>query len=537
MIVINTKRLKKILGFVVSCAERKSTIPILRNIRIQVVGGRNLRLTATDLALSVIVDLPSDCFEVKGLLPAENDFTVNAQEFERIVKSCSGVTMAIHRIDDKLKIACDGSAYTLDTMDSESYPDIPVPNNPESRQYLAEIGAGELGEVCDKIRIAVSPAQSRFNLNGALFDLSERYAVSTDGHRMLRLRFPSHRTPGSARLLIPTLALHAAAKLGPILGGYNVTIHKFNREESDDKFGVFSYLLDGGYKLTLIFRLLTGNFPDYDRVIPKLDQMECRATFSAQVLQRIQELRRLNNAKRDAGRVLLFEFLTDGVNLCTRMNEDSTGLLEKHAYCTHNIKGKAGYNLHYVSDFTSAHEEVQFMAKDANSAGVFFSGDPSENLYVVMPFREQFPAGEGMVPMSESGHTVTTEEAAPNAPAESVIEENNMPEEIIETTGWEVPEIPTVPAPAATMVQRHKSVTVAYITTRTFEIPWTEDDAEAVGEAIGQMDITDDTEFSHFIVRSVVNGAECGAVTYTEPKHAAFMLTLEGAESLEVDSQ
>src|SRR6204780_939594 len=143
-------------------------------------------------------------------------------------------------------------------MSRESFPELPA-----MPAVLAEIPIGVLAGMIAKTIFAISSEESRFTLNGALLVLKKGSIamVATDGHRLAMVESSSDLpgVTGAYRALLPRKAMAELQKLAGDAGADAVV--KFSGDENHLFFELGDRLL--------LSRKLTGNFPDYERVLPK----------------------------------------------------------------------------------------------------------------------------------------------------------------------------------------------------------------------------------------------------------------------------
>src|SRR5258707_13539497 len=143
-------------------------------------------------------------------------------------------------------------------MAKENFPALPA-----MPHTLVKISAPVMESLIAKTKFAVSMAESRYTLNGGLLILKPDTLamVATDGHR-LALAETDHKLTGlngEVKVLIPKKAMDEVEKLSSAAGS---DAHiEFAKDESHLFFQV-------GHRL-LISRILTGQFPNYEAVLPR----------------------------------------------------------------------------------------------------------------------------------------------------------------------------------------------------------------------------------------------------------------------------
>lgn len=276
---------------------------------------------------------------------------------------------------------CGRSRTRIAGMSRESFPELPV--MPET---IAAIPVKQLSAMIARTMFAISMEESRFTLNGALMLLGDQSLtmVATDGHRLAFVQRPSHLDANPAnghalayRALVPRKAMAEIVKLSEDAAADGKV-----RFGGDDNHLFFEF----GPRL-LITRKLTGNFPDYERVLPqdnvhiaKLAKDEIRGAIE-RVAQFADERSRAIRVQFTAGEVKVFSSALE-----TGESEESI----PGEYSGPDLE--IGFNAQYLLDFLRAipQDQVSFGLKDQKSAGELqpSGGEEQEQYrYVVMPMR------------------------------------------------------------------------------------------------------------------------------------------------------
>jgi DNA polymerase-3 subunit beta len=261
-------------------------------------------------------------------------------------------------------------------MSRESYPELP-----RSPEPIAEIPVGILASMMSRTIFCISTEESRFTLNGSLLILrpDAMVMVATDGHR-LALVEKEQSIPGllsQFRALLPRKAMAEVLKFSSAVSAD--TPLRFSGDENHLFFQLGDRLL--------ISRKLTGNFPDFERVLPKeqpnvvvLNRDELRGSLE-RVMQFSDERSHAVKVRFETGEAKLHSSLSD-----TGESEESVTT----QYDGEEIE--ISYNAQYLLDFLRAvsEQQVMFRFKEANSAGELRPVSDDGNMlyrYVVMPMR------------------------------------------------------------------------------------------------------------------------------------------------------
>ncbi len=348
--------------------EKKTTIPILSNVLLEADRDR-IVLTATDLELGIRCSCPARVKKAgAGTIPARRllDYVRLLPDADVQVKTQENHWAGIVSGRSRTRIA---------GMSRESFPELPT-----MPPVLAEMPIGVLGGMIAKTIFSISTEESRFTLNGALMVLKKGgiVMVATDGHRLAMVESTEELpgVQGSYRALLPRKAMTELAKLAS--DSDPAAVVRFSGDENHLFFELGDRLL--------LSRKLTGNFPDYERVLPKeqplsvtVNRDEFRGAIE-RVAQFSDERSRAIRVQVAPGELKVHSSVSD-----TGESEESIPV---------NYEGatvEIGFNAQYLLDFFRAAgtDEVTFLFKDAHSAGELRpGGDKAEHYrYVIMPMR------------------------------------------------------------------------------------------------------------------------------------------------------
>src|SRR3970282_1199488 len=231
--------------------ERKTKIPILSNFLFE-AGGESLRIAATDLGLGI----KTGCV---AKVKKEGASTVPARRLFEIVRTLPDADIKLKALENHwLELRCERSHFKLVGMAKDNFPVLPEFPHP-----LVSIPARVLSTLIAKTGFAISMEESRYTLNGALLLLKPDSItmVATDGHRLAHVETTQglDGLKAEVRVLVPKKAMNELVKL---------------LAEADEKAGVEfarddSHLFFQVGERLLISRLLTGQFPNYEAVLPR----------------------------------------------------------------------------------------------------------------------------------------------------------------------------------------------------------------------------------------------------------------------------
>ena len=349
--------------------ERKTTIPILSNYLFEAAGDR-LALTATDLDLS----LRTSC---AAKIRKEGACTIPARKLYDYVKLLPDAEINVKLLENHwVSIRCGRSHTKMVGMARANFPSLPL----FPSAGVVKIPAPLLRAMIERTGFAVAHEESRYTLNAALLVLKPESItmVATDGHRLAHIERAGERfdgVSGEMKTLIPKKAMD---ELELLLQGSEVEAVEFAKDENTLFFRIGARLLTS--------RVLTGQFPNYDAVLPKdnnksisLHGVELGAAIS-RVAQFADERSRAVRLKLEKGELKLSASSTESGE-----SEDSLEISYDGEPLT------IGFNAQYIIDFlrTTGTGDVRLQLKDPQSAGQLLPADGEEYKYryIVMPMR------------------------------------------------------------------------------------------------------------------------------------------------------
>jgi len=350
--------------------ERKTTIPILSNFLFE-AGGDKLSITATDLDLS----LRTSC---SAKVKKEGSCTIPARKLYDYVKLLGDGDISIKLLENHwVQIRSGRSNSKMVGMARANFPALPLFPAESALQLPAQV----LRQLIAKTIFSISNEESRYTLNGALLVLKPESLtmVATDGHRLAHVEHNGTKLPvsGELKVLVPKKAM---AELSTLLNSTDAQTVEFAKDESTLFFRI------GGRLLTS--RQLTGQFPNYEAVLPrennKFVTVHCDELSAA--IQRVAQFAdERSNAIRM--RVEKNELKVSSSNTETGESEDSI----ETAYTGDPMV--IGFNSQYLLEFLKVvgAGDVRFEFKDAQTAGQLRPDEAADSeyryRYIVMPMR------------------------------------------------------------------------------------------------------------------------------------------------------
>lgn len=383
--------LKEELGFIQGVVERKTTIPVLSNILIESIGENEIRIVGTDLDVTIRCDAEAEiikpgsiCVQARKLFDIARALDPGDAHFKK-EKDNEWVTMK-----------CGRANFRLAGVNREQFPEIP-----SFKSTPMKLPADVLSYFVRNTAFAITNEQSRFTLSGAKFIVNEGVAkmVTTDGHRLAYIERAIDDKEGTMDTLIPKKALLELVKL--------------SRGEGEVSFGEDpNHIYFETEGRLLITRKLSGNFPNYEMVMPK--DNEHTAVFDLDEMR--SAVRRMSLIADERNRSIRLVVKEGEVEVVAQSTEEGDGSEVVQA----DYKGEEftlGFNWQYLIEFLNnvgsgeveaaaegeketdgdkvrvkegkAPVKIAFEFKDANAqTQMSIAGETAYNYkYIVMPLR------------------------------------------------------------------------------------------------------------------------------------------------------
>src|SRR2546428_7782562 len=367
-LVVKKNDLLRELQLFQGIVERKNTIPILANVLMEARGDQ-VSFLATDLE----VGLRSKCVAsvAKG-----GSLTLPAKKFYEIVKSLPETDIRIAEDKGGVKVAADRFDSRMQTLPREDFPTLPESGGAPS----ATLPRSAVKEMVAKTQFAITGEDTRYFLNGALFVLrpDSMSLVATDGHRLALVTVPrdgkANKDTDEIRAILPKKTLGELSRL--LMEG-----------EGDiaDERGENHLFFHVGDRL-LISRMIDGQFPAYERVIPKGNDK--RIEFERDRLTNaVKRVALLSNERSRAVKIQIDKGKVDITSSSPDLGEARETLPVEDAGASMQIC----FNAQYVVDFLSAvsTDVVSLDLKDEVSQAVMkpVGAEGYDYTYVIMPMR------------------------------------------------------------------------------------------------------------------------------------------------------
>ena len=346
--------------------ERRTTIPILGNVLIQ-TGGDGIVVAATDQEIAVRRQCTA-AVKKKGTI------TVGARKLYEMVREIPEGDVRIRQQDNNwVEVSAAKSRFRVVGLDPREFPAMP---EPPADAPSVRVNGETLTQMIEYTLFAVSGDETRVNLNGihveATPDGQLRF-VATDGHRLAMVTRKVDHLALAASVTIPRKAVMELRKV---------------LESGED---LVEITVQGGVahasrgRVQMSMRLVEGEFPDYNQVIPK--KAERHAIIEATALH--AALRRVSIVSSERTRGVRLQL--DGQKLeLTTINPDVGEAAEEIDVEYDGSPVGVGFNARYLIDVLAvlpSDKPIELGLNDEVSPGVLRSVGDADYCYIVMPMR------------------------------------------------------------------------------------------------------------------------------------------------------
>ena len=369
-LTIERATLVKSLAHVQSVVERRTTIPILSNLRLE-AGGGQLGITATDMDLAVVE-------KVAAAVAGDGVTTASAHMLYDIVRKLpegAQIALEVGAGGDHLTLESGQARFSLPTLPAEEFP--AMAEDDFGHNFV--LAAASLRRMIDKTRFAISTEETRYYLNGIYLHAAQGEdgavlrAVATDGHRLSRVDVPLPEggvdIPG---VIVPRKSVGEVRKLIDEVDG-DVAV---SLSENKVRF-VFG-------DIVLTSKLIDGAFPDYERVIPADNDKEMEID-GGEFTDAVDRVATISTEKTRSVKLALAK----GRLVISASSPERGSASEELAVDYDADEIEIGFNSRYLLDVTGQvdGERIRFSMADALSPTILRdTGDPGA-LYVLMPMR------------------------------------------------------------------------------------------------------------------------------------------------------
>lgn len=372
--VIKRKEFLKGLGIVQGITARRTTLPILSHVLMEWVSD-SLSITATDLETAIKEDLSVSTYR-------QGKASVSAKKLYEIVRELPEEDIQVEKNDEThwITIRCGKSTFNLAGLDPEEFPSLPTYKEDEFSQISSKI----LRDMIEKTVFAASNEESRYHLNGVFLIQKKKgnkdilRMVATDGHRLALIDREIQKIHGIDKgVIIPKKGI---LEIKRIIGDM----------DEEEKMDVYLNQTNGFFRIgksLMIVRLIEGEFPEYEQVIPK-DNDKKLLLDKQKVYASLKRVSTMVSERGEGIKLILKKNLME----LSSFHQDFGDAKEEVDIYYDGPPFEIGFNVRYLLDALNVMDtdEVSIELKDEASPCLIKPTEISETndqLCIIMPMR------------------------------------------------------------------------------------------------------------------------------------------------------
>ena len=354
--------LAQALGVAGRAVSARNTLPILSHVLLETEDDR-LKITATDLDTAIRCAIPASIAE-------NGSVALPAASLSDYISKLPDAPVTLEMQDGKVVVRCGHSRFTLMSSPAEDFPVVPE----VSQGTEITLSSATLKEMIRLTAFAASKEESRSLLMGVLFEArgSTLTLVATDTHRLAWKQtglVEEIKTPVSA--IVPAKPLVELERVLKNTADEMVTI----------RFGASQVQFQSS-DATLVSRVLDGQFPNYEKVIPKAT--ERKVSFERNEL--LNAVRRVDIVSRAASQKMVVNFASNSMTMSAE-SPDAGQAYEEIPIAMDGDDLQIAFNAKYLMEVLGIVPDDQ-LALELNGSlqpGILRAGD--DFIYIVMPMQ------------------------------------------------------------------------------------------------------------------------------------------------------
>ncbi len=365
---VNQQDLQQALSYCQGVIEKRSTLPILSNVLLDVRSSQ-LTITATDLDLIFV-------HQIKNIEISEEGKTTTTSSimYDIIRKFSSGKKINLLLSEkSKLQLESDKSIFNLNCINPSEFP--LTEENFNDNEF--SINSKSLLKLLNKCKFSVSNDETRHYLSGIYFHQTEvedkNYltAVATDSHRMSISKIRLDKKISFEPIILPKKTIF---QLVSLLDNYDGDV-KISNVKSKIKFEFNNSVL--------ISKLIDGKFPNYIQVIPKNNQKKLEIDLKL-FLNSVDRVASVSSDRKDG---VKFSLTKDALNLSVNNTNSGDGNETLNVKFEHDLE--ISFNSRYLIDVASQMDgkNIEIFFNDTGSPALIKDPGDFDSIYVVMPMK------------------------------------------------------------------------------------------------------------------------------------------------------
>lgn len=350
-------------------ASTRSQLPILGNILLKATKTK-LTISSTNLEISVLT-------QIGAKIEEDGEISIPSKVISELVNNLPKEQVKLESEKEQLKITTSGFSSKILGIDATDFPKIPG-----TLAKPFSLPKKEILESLSQVVFATSTDETRPVLTGVLVILGKGSVtlVATDGFRLSQKKVvlsSQKNEPSGQRIVIPKGVL---GEIGRSIEEVDEVDLEIQEKEKQVIFGLGDVVLSS--------RLLEGEYPDFEKIIPKSSTISVR-------LDKEEFLRSVKLASifaREAANIVKLKLFKDSVKVLAESGSSGSQETDVEAKTEGDIKDfEIAFNYRFLEEFLHSvtGDEVKMEFTTMDKAGVFTDSSDKNYLHLIMPVRTQ----------------------------------------------------------------------------------------------------------------------------------------------------
>jgi DNA polymerase-3 subunit beta len=378
-ISVKQEHLARGLSTVSRAVAARATLPVLANVLLRTEDG-GLKLTATNLEIGITCWVP-------GKVDDPGEITVPARlltDFVGALDPGETVDLQLSAKDRSLKVTCKGSRASIKGIEADEFPVV----GGIGEAPITSVDARALRDALGEVVFAAASDESRPILTGVLtrFEGDTLTLAAADNYRIAVRTLPLPKAvPAENTIVVPG---RSYAELVRILPDAEATVEI---TVTPNKSQVLFHVDNEAGAIDLVSRLIEGQFPNYEPVVPRKDSWTARATLNRDEF--LAGTRRASFFARDSANIIKVEVGgDDGEAAGVTISAHAADIGDNADALDATVEGSPttiAFNARYLTDVLSniVADDVLLELSGPLAPGVVRGVGRDEYVHVIMPVR------------------------------------------------------------------------------------------------------------------------------------------------------
>jgi DNA polymerase III subunit beta len=366
-LICTQENLSQGLNIVSHIASRNLNLPILNNVLLKAEKGE-LKLITTNLEIGIRLT-------VRGKIEAEGTFTIQAKLLTDYVNLLPKQNIQIEKDESNLNIKCENYQTQIKGLEASEFPLLPE----VEKSNKISLNINDLKEFLNKVSFCVAIDESRPEISGVLFKIKDKklILVATDSYRLAEKKIDLIESDiDNKQLIVPQKTIQELQRVLSFQTDGKINIC-FNENQ----------ILFEINNLELISRLIEGQYPDYEQIIPQSFKTKTKVKVS-EFLQAVKSASLFCKPGINDVKITVVPAKKEMVVISTNAN-----LGENITTIKIDVEGDDNeivFNYRYLLDGLNNINDQLLTFEITNNAtpGIFRPTSDESYLYIIMPIRQ-----------------------------------------------------------------------------------------------------------------------------------------------------